>query len=51
MNTAVPSWPGRAIAARRALDDAKLSGEEIDQIIVAHNFGDVRYDTIQTDIP
>jgi len=39
-----------AIAARRALDDAKLTGEEIDQIIVAHNFGDVRYGTIQTDI-
>ncbi|MFI5136127.1 MAG: 3-oxoacyl-ACP synthase III family protein, partial [Chitinophagales bacterium] len=39
-----------AIAARRALDDAKLTGEEIDQIIVAHNFGDVRYNTIQTDV-
>jgi len=39
-----------AMAARRALDDAKLTGEEIDQIIVAHNFGDVRYGTIQTDI-
>jgi 3-oxoacyl-[acyl-carrier-protein] synthase-3 len=39
-----------AIAARRALDDAHLSGEEIDQLIVAHNFGDVRQATIQTDI-
>lgn len=39
-----------AIAARGALDDALISGEDVDQIIVAHNFGDVRYDTIQTDI-
>ncbi|HUM48001.1 MAG TPA: 3-oxoacyl-[acyl-carrier-protein] synthase III C-terminal domain-containing protein, partial [Chitinophagales bacterium] len=39
-----------AIAARRALSDAKISGEKLDQIIVAHNFGDVRSGTIQTDI-
>jgi 3-oxoacyl-[acyl-carrier-protein] synthase-3 len=29
------------IAAQRALEDAGIDGEEIDQIIVAHNFGDV----------
>lgn len=39
-----------AIAGRRALDDANLTGEEIDQLIVAHNFGDVKHGTIQTDI-
>lgn len=39
-----------AVAARLALDDAKLSGEELDQVIAAHNFGDVRSGTIQTDI-
>lgn len=39
-----------AVAARIALDDAKISGEDLDQIIVAHNFGDVRSGTIQTDI-
>jgi len=39
-----------AIAAREAIDDAKISKESIDQIIVAQNFGDVKKDTIQTDI-
>ncbi|MBK9732050.1 MAG: ketoacyl-ACP synthase III [Chitinophagaceae bacterium] len=39
-----------AIAARLALEDANLTGEELDQIIVAHNFGDVKSGTIQTDI-
>jgi 3-oxoacyl-[acyl-carrier-protein] synthase-3 len=39
-----------AIAAKLALQDAGISGEQLDQIIVAHNFGDVRHGTIQTDI-
>ncbi|MFO7614416.1 MAG: ketoacyl-ACP synthase III [Bacteroidales bacterium] len=38
-----------AVAARRAIEDAAISPEEIDQIIVAHDFGDVRKHTIQTD--
>ena len=39
-----------AIAARRAIDNAKIDPETIDQIIVAQNFGDVRSGSIQTDI-
>jgi len=38
------------IAAEIALDDAGADREEIDQLIVAHNFGDVQKGTIQTDI-
>lgn len=37
------------IAARRAIEDARINPEQLDQIIVAHNFGDVLKDTIQTD--
>jgi len=37
------------IAAARAIHDASINKEEIDQLIVAHNFGDVRKHTIQTD--
>lgn len=37
------------IAAERAIADAGINKEEIDQIIVAHNFGDVRKSTIQGD--
>ena len=37
------------IAARRAIEDAGINPESLDQIIIAHNFGDVRKDTIQTD--
>jgi 3-oxoacyl-[acyl-carrier-protein] synthase-3 len=39
-----------AIAAREAIDDAGVSKESIDQIIVAQNFGDMPKGTIQTDI-
>lgn len=39
-----------AIAAQRAIEDAGCDPETIDQIIVAHNFGDVIHDTIQSDI-
>ncbi len=38
------------IAAKRAIDDAGIDMETIDQIIVAQNFGDVQKGTIQTDI-
>lgn len=39
-----------AIAAKKALDDAGCDAESIDQIIVAHNFGNVIKHTIQTDV-
>ena len=39
-----------AIAGRLAIEDAGADMETIDQIIVAHNFGDVKSETIQTDI-
>ncbi len=38
-----------AEAARSAIEDSGIDREEIDQIIVAENFGDVRKHTIQTD--
>jgi 3-oxoacyl-[acyl-carrier-protein] synthase III len=38
-----------AIAAKEALDDSGADPETIDQIIVAHNFGNVIKHTIQTD--
>ena len=38
------------IAGKRAIEDAGVDPESIDQIIVAHNFGDVKDNTIQTDI-
>lgn len=39
-----------AIAAQRALEDAGCDPETLDQIIVAHNFGNVIKHTIQTDV-
>ena len=38
------------LAAARAIEDAKMNAEELDHIIVAHDFGDVVKDTIQTDM-
>jgi 3-oxoacyl-[acyl-carrier-protein] synthase III len=38
-----------AIAGKRAIDSAGIDPETIDYIIVAHNFGDVIKDTIQSD--
>lgn len=38
------------IAAKRAIESSGIDPETIDQIIVAHNFGDVISDSIQTDI-
>lgn len=38
-----------AIAAKHAIEDAGIDHETIDQIIVAHNFGNVIKNTIQSD--
>ena len=37
-------------AAKRAIKDANIDPETLDYIIVAHNFGDVKHGTTQTDI-
>ena len=37
-------------AAKKAIEDANLNPEELDYIIFAHNFGDVKQDAIQSDI-
>ena len=37
-------------AAQKAIENAKISAEDIDYIIFAHNFGDVRHGEIQTDL-
>lgn len=39
-----------AIAGRLAIEDSGIDPETIDQIIVAHNFGDVKSNTVQTDV-
>ncbi|MFZ9661243.1 MAG: 3-oxoacyl-ACP synthase III family protein [Chitinophagaceae bacterium] len=39
-----------AMAAKLAIEDSGVDPESIDQIIVAHNFGNVLKDSIQTDI-
>jgi 3-oxoacyl-[acyl-carrier-protein] synthase-3 len=38
-----------ALAAEKAIADSGINPEELDQIIVAHDFGDVIKDTIQSD--
>jgi len=38
------------LAAQKAIDDANIDAETIDYIICAHNFGDVKHNTIQSDI-
>ncbi len=38
------------IAAKLAIEDAGIDPETIDQIVFAHNFGDVKKHTIQTDV-
>jgi len=37
-------------AAQNAIKDAKINPEELDYIILAHNFGDVKKDSCQSDI-
>lgn len=39
-----------AIASKIAIEEANINPEEIDQIIFAHNFGDVRYGDNQTEM-
>ncbi len=38
------------IAAKKAINDARIDPETIDYVIVAHNFGDVKNAAIQSDI-
>jgi 3-oxoacyl-[acyl-carrier-protein] synthase-3 len=38
------------LAAQKAIEDAGIDAEDIDYIICAHNFGDVKANTIQSDI-
>ncbi|QNM85794.1 3-oxoacyl-ACP synthase III family protein [Polaribacter pectinis] len=37
-------------ASQKAIEDAKVNPEELDYIILAHNFGDVKQGAIQSDI-
>ncbi|NER15128.1 ketoacyl-ACP synthase III [Leptobacterium flavescens] len=37
-------------ASEKAIEDAAIDPEELDYIIVAHNFGDVRHGTVQSDL-
>ena len=37
-------------AAEKAINNANIDKEELDYIIVAHNFGDVKFNTIQSDL-
>jgi 3-oxoacyl-[acyl-carrier-protein] synthase-3 len=39
-----------ALAAQKAIENANIDAEELDYIIVAHNFGNVKHGTTQTDI-
>jgi 3-oxoacyl-[acyl-carrier-protein] synthase-3 len=38
------------LSANEAIKDAKINPEEIDYIVVAHNYGDVKHDSIQSDM-
>ncbi len=38
------------LAAQKAIENANIDAEKIDYIIFAHNFGDVKHATIQSDI-
>jgi len=38
------------LASEKAIEDAGINKEELDYIIVAHNFGDVKRDAIQSDL-
>ncbi|MCD4792520.1 MAG: 3-oxoacyl-ACP synthase III family protein [Bacteroidales bacterium] len=39
-----------SIAAQRAVENADIDPETIDQIIMAHNYGDIKFGTIQSDM-
>jgi len=36
-------------AAQKAIDDANIDPEELDYIIVAHNYGDIKHGSVQSD--
>lgn len=38
------------IAAQKAIDDANINPEELDYIICAHNFGDIKANSVQSDV-
>ena len=38
------------LAAIQAIENANINSEEIDYIVVAHNYGDVKHDSIQSDM-
>jgi 3-oxoacyl-[acyl-carrier-protein] synthase-3 len=38
------------LAAQKAIEDANINPEDLDYIICAHNFGDVKANTVQSDI-
>lgn len=38
-----------SFAAEKAIEDAKINREDLDYIIVAHNYGDIRHDSEQSD--
>jgi 3-oxoacyl-[acyl-carrier-protein] synthase-3 len=38
-----------SFAAEKAIETAQINREDLDYIIVAHNYGDVRHDSIQSD--
>ena len=38
-----------SFAAEKAIENSKINREELDYIIVAHNYGDVRHNSIQSD--
>jgi len=37
------------LAAQKAIDDAKINQEDLDYIIVAHNYGDIKHNVEQSD--
>lgn len=37
------------LAAKKAIEDANIDPETLDYIILAHNFGDIKHNTIQSD--
>jgi 3-oxoacyl-[acyl-carrier-protein] synthase-3 len=48
-NTQVTSDLGY-IAAKKAIENSEIDPETLDYIIFAHNFGDVRFGTVQSDM-
>ncbi|GGK56987.1 MULTISPECIES: 3-oxoacyl-ACP synthase III family protein [Flavobacteriaceae] len=38
------------LASKKAIEDARIDAEELDYIILAHNFGDVKSNSVQSDV-